>query len=44
MNLEWAEAKVVGRKDSYKGRVKSVQEITHALYPTTKAVVGLVSV
>ena len=44
MNLEWAEAEVVGRKESYKERVKSVQEMTHALYSTTRALAGLVSV
>ena len=43
-NLEWADAKVVGGDESYKQRVKSVQEMTHALYPTTKALAGLVSV
>ena len=38
-NFEWAEAKVVGGDESYKERVKSVQEMTHALYPTTRAFV-----
>ena len=43
-NLDWAEAIVVGGKErAYKG-VKSDQEMTHALYPTTKALAGLVSV